>query len=102
MNFLHTGPDDAPAALLLAHGAGAPMDSRFMNDFAALMAEHGLRTSRFEFAYMAGRRSGAGRKPPPRAERRYRDQRVRYLLTSRRVRVGQAKLRDALPRPLGR
>jgi predicted alpha/beta-hydrolase family hydrolase len=69
MNFLHTGPDDAPATLLLAHGAGAPMDSRFMNDIAALLAERGLSVSRFEFAYMAGRRTGAGRKPPPRAER---------------------------------
>lgn len=69
MTFLHTGPDDAPAIVLLAHGAGAPMDSRFMNEIAALLAERGLRTSRFEFAYMAGRRTGAGRKPPPKAER---------------------------------
>jgi predicted alpha/beta-hydrolase family hydrolase len=36
---------------------------------AALLAERGLRVSRFEFAYMAGRRTGAGRKPPPKAER---------------------------------
>jgi predicted alpha/beta-hydrolase family hydrolase len=52
------------------------MDSRFMNDFAALLAERGIRTTRFEFAYMAGRRTGAGRKPPPKAERvmdEYRD-----------------------------
>ncbi|MGH6924520.1 MAG: alpha/beta fold hydrolase [Propylenella sp.] len=69
MNFLHTGPDDSPAVLLLAHGAGAPMDSRFMNDFAALLAERGIKTARFEFVYMAGRRTGAGRKPPPKAER---------------------------------
>ncbi len=69
MNFLHTGPEDAPADLLLAHGAGAPMDSRFMNEFAEALAAHGLRTTRFEFAYMAARRTGAGRKPPPRAER---------------------------------
>lgn len=69
MNFLHDGPEDAAACVLLAHGAGAPMDSRFMNDFAAALAERGLRVSRFEFAYMAGRRTDAGRKPPPRAER---------------------------------
>jgi predicted alpha/beta-hydrolase family hydrolase len=68
-DFLNTGPADAPAIVLLAHGAAAPMDSRFMNDIAALLAERGLRTSRFEFAYMAGRRSGGGRKPPPRADR---------------------------------
>ena len=59
MNFLHEGPHDAAANVLLAHGAGAPMDSRFMNDFAALLTEHGLGVSRFEFAYMAARRSGA-------------------------------------------
>jgi predicted alpha/beta-hydrolase family hydrolase len=69
MNFLHTGPADAPAVLLLAHGAGAPMDSRFMNDFASRMAERDIRTSRFEFAYMAARRTGEGRKPPRKAER---------------------------------
>ncbi len=69
MSFLHTGPENPPAALILAHGAGAPMDSRFMNDIAALLAERSLRTSRFEFAYMAARRTGAGRKPPPKAER---------------------------------
>ncbi len=35
-----------------------------------------MQTIRFEFAYMAGRRTGEGRKPPPRAERvmgEYRD-----------------------------
>jgi predicted alpha/beta-hydrolase family hydrolase len=69
MNFLNTGPEDARAIVLLAHGAGAPMDSRFMNDIATLLAERRLATSSFEFAYMAGRRTGGGRKPPPRAER---------------------------------
>ena len=69
MNFLTTGPDDGIARLLLAHGAGAPMDNRFMNDFAAAAVERGLQTLRFEFAYMASRRTREGRKPPPRAER---------------------------------
>ena len=69
MNFLTTGPDDGIARLLLAHGAGAPMDNRFMNDFAAAAAERDLQTLRFEFAYMGSRRTGEGRKPPPRAER---------------------------------
>jgi predicted alpha/beta-hydrolase family hydrolase len=69
MNFLTTGPEEAEARVLLAHGAGAPMDTPFMNAFATALAEHGLRTFRFEFAYMASRRSGEGRKPPPKAER---------------------------------
>ncbi len=68
-SLLKDGPDDAAAAIVLAHGAGAPMDSRFMNDFAKALGERGLRVIRFEFAYMAGRRTGEGRKPPPRAER---------------------------------
>jgi predicted alpha/beta-hydrolase family hydrolase len=69
MNLLKTGPENGVARVLLAHGAGAPMDTPFMNGFAARLAEHGFPTIRFEFAYMAGRRSGEGRKPPPRAER---------------------------------
>ena len=69
MKFLTTGPADSPASVLLAHGAGAPMDTPFMNAFAKALAEHGLRTLRFEFAYMASRRTGEGRKPPPKAER---------------------------------
>lgn len=65
--FLPSGPTDAPATLLLAHGAGAPMDSAWMNKMAEKLAEHGIRTVRFEFAYMAARRQGQ-RKPPPRGE----------------------------------
>ena len=68
MNFLFDGPDDAPTTVLLAHGAGAPMDSAAMSAVAAALAAAGLRVARFEFAYMAARRTGA-RKPPPRAER---------------------------------
>jgi predicted alpha/beta-hydrolase family hydrolase len=61
------GPEGARATLLLAHGAGAPMDSGWMNDMAALLAAQGIRVARFEFGYMAARRQGQ-RKPPPRAE----------------------------------
>jgi predicted alpha/beta-hydrolase family hydrolase len=68
MNLLWTGPQDAAATLLLAHGAGAPMDTPFMNAIADGLAGHDIRCARFEFGYMAGRRSGMGRKPPPRAE----------------------------------
>ncbi|MDQ0392028.1 alpha/beta hydrolase family protein [Labrys monachus] len=66
--FLHDGPDDAGYTILLAHGAGAPMDSPWMNAAAAALAGAGLRVVRFEFGYMAARRTSAGRKPPPRAE----------------------------------
>lgn len=50
--------------LILAHGAGAPMDSPFMQTMAALLAARGLVLLRFEFAYMALRRSGGGKRPP--------------------------------------
>lgn len=68
MAFLFDGPDDAATTLLLAHGAGAAMDSPAMSAFAAAFAGEGLAVARFEFAYMAARREGA-RKPPPRGER---------------------------------
>jgi predicted alpha/beta-hydrolase family hydrolase len=68
MNFLFDGPKDAPITILLAHGAGAPMDSLAMNSIAAALAGAGFRVARFEFGYMASRRTDAGRKPPPRAE----------------------------------
>ncbi|KKB80598.1 alpha/beta hydrolase [Devosia limi DSM 17137] len=66
--FLFDGPEDAEATILLAHGAGAPMDSAAMNAVAKALADVRLRVARFEFGYMAARRTDAGRKPPPRAE----------------------------------
>ncbi|PPD28113.1 MAG: alpha/beta hydrolase [Hyphomicrobium sp.] len=65
---LLTGDGDAPNHILLAHGAGAPMTSPFMERIATLLAAEGLAVWRFEFDYMAGRREGEKR-PPPRAER---------------------------------
>lgn len=65
--LLLSGPEDAPAILMLAHGAGAPMTSPFMEKVAGLLAARGIRAARFEFAYMAARRTGK-RRPPPRAE----------------------------------
>ncbi|GLS31496.1 hypothetical protein SAMN04488498_10295 [Mesorhizobium albiziae] len=65
--FLFDGPEDAAITILLAHGAGAPMDSASMVATAKALAAAGFRIARFEFAYMAARRYGH-RKPPPRAE----------------------------------
>ena len=58
------GPDTAPATVLLAHGAGAPMDSPFMAAMASGLAAQGWRVVRFEFAYMARQRL-SGRKAAP-------------------------------------
>jgi predicted alpha/beta-hydrolase family hydrolase len=64
--FRIDGPDDAAHTLLLAHGAGAPMDSVFMKTVAARIAGRGVRVVRFEFPYMAARRTGGKRGAPDR------------------------------------
>jgi predicted alpha/beta-hydrolase family hydrolase len=66
--FIFDGPARARHTILLAHGAGGPMDSASMNAAARALANVGFRIARFEFAYMAYRRISHGRKPPPRAE----------------------------------
>ncbi len=66
-DFLFDGPEDARVTIMLAHGAGAPMDSASMNATTKALAAAGYRVVRFEFGYMAGRRTGT-RRPPPKAE----------------------------------
>ena len=66
-HFLFDGFDTAPVTILLAHGAGAAMDSPSMTAAAKALAAAGFQVARFEFHYMAARRYGH-RKPPPRAE----------------------------------
>jgi predicted alpha/beta-hydrolase family hydrolase len=66
--FLIEGPEDARLTILLAHGAGAPMDSASMTAAAKALSATGFRVARFEFGYMAARRTSGDRKPPPRAE----------------------------------
>ncbi len=57
-NILINGPKEAKNILLLAHGAGAPMDSMFMNTISDGLNNNGIITLRFEFPYMEKRRSG--------------------------------------------
>ncbi|TPI36118.1 alpha/beta fold hydrolase [Mesorhizobium sp. B3-1-6] len=66
-HFLFDGDDTASVTILLAHGAGASMDSPSMTATAKALAAAGFQVARFEFHYMAVRRYGH-RKPPPRAE----------------------------------
>jgi predicted alpha/beta-hydrolase family hydrolase len=65
--FLTDGPPDSPWRLILAHGAGAPMDSGFMTGIAGLLGTRGIRVLRFEFPYMRRRREEGGKRPPDRA-----------------------------------
>jgi hypothetical protein len=55
---------EALGTLILAHGAGAPMDSPFMEEMAQRLAVRGLAVVRFEFPYMAARRRDGGKRPP--------------------------------------
>lgn len=65
-DLLIDGSGDAAHTIALAHGAGAPMDSPFMNRVAAGLAAAGLRVARFEFPYMARRRTEGRRGAPDR------------------------------------
>ncbi|WP_313201872.1 alpha/beta family hydrolase [Pseudomonas sp.] len=58
------GKGSVSACLILAHGAGAPMDSDFMDEIAQKLAALGVGVIRFEFPYMAERRNGGGKRPP--------------------------------------
>jgi len=64
--FIIDGSSSAPSTLVLAHGAGAPMDSPFMATIAQALAGGDLRVVRFEFPYMRARREHRGRGAPDR------------------------------------
>lgn len=66
--FLFDGPEAGPdvPTIVLAHGAGAPMDSGFMNVMARGLAKEGIRVARFEFPYMRARRDEGRSRPPDR------------------------------------
>ena len=57
MDVLIDGKTGDPS-YLFAHGAGGAMDTPFMTTVAASLAAAGIRVVRFEFPYMAARRTG--------------------------------------------
>jgi predicted alpha/beta-hydrolase family hydrolase len=59
--LLFDGPEKAPLTVVLAHGAGAPMNIPFLNTVARGLGADGYRVARFEFPYMRARRE-TGRK----------------------------------------
>jgi uncharacterized protein len=63
--MIFDGPEGG-LTVVLAHGAGAPMDSSFMNVVARGLAEGGARVARFEFPYMRRRRETGERRAPDR------------------------------------
>jgi predicted alpha/beta-hydrolase family hydrolase len=64
--MLENGPTNGFCTIVLAHGAGAPMDNEFMTFVAAGLADQGFRVVRFEFPYMALRRQTEKKRPPDR------------------------------------
>ena len=67
-DLLHDGPEGGPV-FLFAHGAGAPMDSDFMDAIAGGLAGLGARVVRFEFSYMARRREDGKKRGPDRMDK---------------------------------
>lgn len=65
-SLIVNGAKKAPITLVLAHGAGAPMDHPFMNTIAEGVASKDVRVVRFEFPYMAARRTEGKRGAPDR------------------------------------
>lgn len=62
LDFLDNG-ESSEVQYLFAHGAGASMDSPFMERVAAGIASSGIAVARFEFTYMAARREGKRKAP---------------------------------------
>lgn len=89
IEFLDSGADLSAYRLLLAHGAGAPMTSPFLEAMADYLAALDVAVSRFEFAYMAGRRTGGKKRPPPRADKLVDDYRAAVAVRHATLRPGQ-------------
>jgi Predicted hydrolase of the alpha/beta-hydrolase fold len=64
--FLTDGPEDSPTIYVFAHGAGGAMATPFMTTVARELGQRGIRVVRFEFPYMAARRTGGKRGAPDR------------------------------------
>lgn len=63
--YLIDGPKNAKHTYLFAHGAGGAMDNAWMNSVASALGERGIRVVRFEFPYMAARRTTGKRGGAP-------------------------------------
>lgn len=63
---LLTNGDKNTLTCIFAHGAGAPMDSEFMEKVAQGLAKQNIKVVRFEFPYMQERRENGKKRPPNR------------------------------------
>lgn len=95
MDFLHTpanGQEVINARLVLAPGSMGPMDNPTLTLLSQLLAQNGVSVTRFEFAYMAQRRHGGSKRPPPRAERLIDEYRAAIALAARDAQPGERLL----------
>ncbi|MFQ2189660.1 alpha/beta fold hydrolase [Aeromonas jandaei] len=63
---IREGAVDAPARILLAHGAGAGMEHAFLAELSRLLAGPDIEVVRFNFPYMSKRALDGKRRPPDR------------------------------------
>lgn len=63
-DLLIQGPKNSKRKFIFAHGAGAPMDSDWMNDLTKILVSKGIQVIRFEFPYMRERRISGKKRPP--------------------------------------
>ena len=94
MNYLIDQPADGVSpcgTLIFAHGAGALMDSDYMQALTAELNAAGLAVVRFEFPYMQQRREMGKKRPPDRPP---------VLLDCWREVYSDISQRDDLSRPL--
>ena len=87
--FLRNDATHGRLRLVLAHGAGAPMTSPFLDAVSANIASAGISVARFEFAYMAERRSGGKKRPPPKADKLVDEYRAAVAAERALLRPGQ-------------
>lgn len=55
--------------VILAHGAGAGMESPFMQQVSQFLSDNGVQVVRFEFPYMRQRRLDGKKRPPDRVDK---------------------------------
>ncbi|MBT3890966.1 MAG: alpha/beta hydrolase, partial [Planctomycetaceae bacterium] len=67
MDLIWDGSPQATWTLILAHGAGAPLHSEYMQYFAQRLANQGIQVGRFNFPYMVKAIATQRRRPPDRA-----------------------------------
>jgi len=91
LKYLIDVTENPLGTLILAHGAGAPMDSDFMNHLTDELNQAGVCVVRFEFPYMSQRREGGKKRPPNRAP---------ILLEYFTGVIEDIARRDDLPKPL--